>query len=58
MLAAVVFGLPVAVGEFVDAYAAAGACMDEFAAAEVDAAVGGTWLIGGEEDEVAWLELA
>ena len=32
--------------------------MDELVVAEVDAAVGGAGLVGGEEDEVAGLELA
>ena len=58
MLAAIVAGLPVFVVEIIDAHALAGGGVDEFAAAEIDAAVRCTRLVGREENEIARFELA
>lgn len=52
MFAAQISGGPVFVGQFVNPYSFAGAGVDELSAAQIEAAVGGAFLVGFEEDQV------
>ena len=58
MLPANIPWLPIRIRQRVNPHALAGARVNELAAAEVDAAVGGPGLVCREEDEVAGFELA
>ena len=58
MLATIIFAFPIAVIQLVNPYSLAGGGVDKLPLAQVNAAVGGSRLVGGEEYQIPCLQLA